>query len=150
MKPLTLALLALLLLGKLAHAGDNIHPEPGMWEQTTQLSADQSHWRTMSNSRGCMSKEQASDWENTARQQIAAAQCTVQNLSVAGGKLSGLVTCANVYQAQMKLSGTYDGSRYDIDLVSTGTVPMPAPAGGKAVPVKLYGKWTGRLVGMCS
>lgn len=150
MKTFALTTLCLMLHGSYAYAADTIHPEPGMWEQTTQLSGDQTHWRTMGSSRGCLTKEQAADWDNTARQQIAAAQCTVQSLNVAGGTISGMVTCANTYQTQMKLSGSYDGSHYDIDLVSTGTVPMPAPAGGKVVPVKLYAKWTGRLVGMCS
>ncbi len=36
------------------------------------------------------------------------------------------------------------------DLVSTSTIMMPPAAGGQAVPVKLYGKWTGRMVGVCS
>ncbi len=134
MKTFALTTLCLMLHGGYTYAADTIHPEPGMWEQTTQLSADQTHWRTMGSSRGCLTKEQAADWDNTPRQQIAAAQCTVQSLNVAGGTINGMVTCANAYQTQMKLSGSYDGSHYDIDLVSTGTVPMPAPAGARWCP----------------
>jgi len=65
------------------------------------------------------------------------------------GKIRGTISCANENQVQMKVDGRYDNRSYDIDLVSTGTIMMPA-AGGQAVPVKLYGKWTGRMVGACS
>lgn len=66
------------------------------------------------------------------------------------GKISGTISCANENQVQMKVDGRYDNRSYDIDLVSTSTIMMPPAAGGQAVPVKLYGKWTGRMVGVCS
>lgn len=150
MKHIALTALTLIALTGFAHAGDSIRPEPGMWEQTTLLSPDGSNWKKMSHTQGCMTKEQATDWESKARQQITAAQCTVQSLSVSMGKISGTITCANMNHTQMKMEGSYDGRSYDIDLVSTGTVMLPPAAGGKAVPVKLYGKWTGRMVRACS
>ena len=63
---------------------------------------------------------------------------------------SGTISCATETQVQMKVDGRYDNRSYDIDLVSTSTIMMPPAAGGQAVPVKLYGKWTGRMVGVCS
>ena len=142
--------LALLLVSTFAHAGDNIRPAPGMWVGATKLSADRTNGRTMSDTRGCMTKEDATDWESNTRQQIAAAQCSVQSLTVGMGKISGTISCANENQVQMKVDGRYDNRSYDIDLVSTSTIMMPPAAGGQAVPVKLYGKWTGRMVGVCS
>ena len=121
-----------------------------MWVGVTKLSVDRTNWRTMSDKRGCLTKEDATDWESNARRQIATAQCSVQSLSVSMGKISGTISCATETQVQMKVDGRYDNRSYDIDLVSTSTIMMPPAAGGQAVPVKLYGKWTGRMVGVCS
>lgn len=66
------------------------------------------------------------------------------------GKISGTINCATDTQVQMKMDGRYDSRSYDIGLVSTGSIMMPPAAGDQAVPVKLYGKWTGRMVGACS
>jgi hypothetical protein len=142
--------LALLMLSTLAQASDNIRPDPGMWVGVTKLSVDRTNWRTMSDKRGCLTKEDATDWESNARRQIAAAQCSVQSLTVSMGKISGTISCATETQVQMKVDGRYDNRSYGIDLVSTSTIMMSPAAGGQAVPVKLYGKWTGRMVGVCS
>jgi len=93
-----------------------------MWVGVTKLSVDRTNWRTMSDTRVCMTKEDATDWESNARQQIAAAQCSVQSLTVGMGKIGGTISCANENQVQMKVDGRSTTG------VTTSTSSPPAPS----------------------
>jgi len=130
-------------------AGDLVKPEAGMWEQSTLVSADGKSWRPGVKNKGCMTEAQANAWESQVRQQIAAASCTINSLSVAGGQISGVISCTSINQPVVSINGQYNGSSYSVDLASSAVVDMSQVGGPAKAPVKSFAKWTGRHVGPC-
>jgi hypothetical protein len=126
-----------------------VTPEPGMWEQSTQLSPDGKTWRPGVRTKGCLSAEQATQWESQVRQQIAAANCTVSSLAVAGGRISGVIACTSINQPTVSISGIYTGDAYSVDLASSGVVDLTQVGGSSQTPVKAFARWTGKHLGAC-
>lgn len=130
----------------------SITPEAGMWEQATFISSDGKNWQPALKNSGCLSASEAAAWESQARQQMTSAGCTVDKMSVANGKMSGVVACRNasmaamdVKEAVMNVQGQYSDKAYSIEL-SASTVPQSATSGS---PVKYFLKWTGQRLGAC-
>lgn len=125
----------------IGHTGTLDDPKPGMWQQSTQLSPDGKRWQPGVKTQGCLTEAQASQWEDQVRQQIAAASCTVQSLSVIGGKIDGVIACNSINQPVVQVSGLYSDAAYSVNLASSGVV-------GTA-PVTVFAKWVGRRLGSC-
>jgi hypothetical protein len=141
--------LALAALSTSCLAAGLVTPEAGMWEQSTQLSPDGKTWRPGVKNKGCLSAEQATQWESHVRQQIAAASCTVNALTVVDGRISGVISCTSINQPTVSINGAYTSSAYSVDLASSGVVDLTQVGGSSQSPVKAFAKWTGKLVGPC-
>lgn len=141
MRKKLLTLLATAALAPLAHTGTLDDPKPGLWRQSTQLSPDGKQWRPGVKTQGCLTEAQAAQWEENVRQQIAAASCTVQSLSVIGGKIDGVIACNTINRPVVQISGLYSDSSYSVNLASSGVV-------GTA-PVTVFAKWVGSRLGSC-
>jgi Protein of unknown function (DUF3617) len=136
-----LILLAAVAASAIGHTGTLDDPKAGLWQQSTQLSPDGRQWRPGVKTQGCLTEAQASQWEENVRQQIAAASCTVQSLTVIGGKIDGVIACTSINQPVVQVSGLYSDSAYSVNLASSGVV-------GTA-PVTVFAKWVGRRLGSC-
>ena len=147
MTPTRLFLIASLCAGATAHAGDFVNP--GKWEQVTLLSPDGVNWRPGTRTQGCLTQQQADDWVSQVKRQIATAGCTSRSLSVGNGKINGVIACPSVNQPVVKVTGQYSNSDYSADLVSEGVVDASAIGGPSQMPVKVYSRWSGRLLGPC-
>lgn len=141
MRKSLLVLFAAVAVSPVSHGGTLDDPKPGLWQQSTQLSPDGRQWRPGVKTQGCLTEAQASQWEENVRQQIAAASCTVQSLSVIGGKIDGVIACHSINQPVVQVSGLYSDSAYSVNLASAGVV-------GTA-PVTVFAKWVGRRLGSC-
>ena len=139
MKRISFLLTVLLTASHAARAGDFV--APGLWEQTTSRSADGKTWRPGVRTRGCLTPQQADDWVPHVPQQIAAAGCEATTLSIAGGEVSGVLSCPAQTASAVRISGSYSSSSYDIDVGVSGV----APSG----PVGLFARWKGRRLGDC-
>lgn len=134
-------LLAAVAVSPMGHTGTLDDPKAGLWQQSTQLSPDGKQWRPGVKTQGCLTEAQASQWEENVRQQIAAASCTVQSLTVIGGKIDGLIACNSINQPVVQVSGLYSDSAYSVNLASSGVVG--------STPVTVFAKWVGRRLGSC-
>jgi len=132
-----------------AAAADRIAPAPGLWEQSTALSADGKTWRPGRRTQGCLTEAQASDWDAQMRRQVAQASCTIDTLTVGGGRISGVIACATLNQPVVTLSGDYTDTAYDVNLVSAAVVDASQVGGPARAPVRMFARWTGRRVGPC-
>lgn len=130
-------------------AATRINPEAGLWEQTTMLSPDGKSWHPGTKTKGCLSEAQASAWESQVRQQIAAASCTVNSLSVVNGTIDGVIACSSINKPVVNLEGDYSKTAYSVNLVSSGVVDLRKLGGSANAPVTVFAKWTGARVGDC-
>lgn len=136
-----LLLLAALAASSLAHTGTLDDPKAGLWQQSTQHSPDGKQWRPGVKTQGCLTETQAANWEENVRQQIAAANCAVQSLTVIGGKIDGVIACTSINQPVVQVSGLYSDSAYSVNLASSGVV--------SGTPVTVFARWAGRRLGSC-
>ena len=136
-----LLLLAAIAASPLCHTGTLDDPKAGLWQQSTQHSPDGKQWRPGVKTQGCLTEAQASQWEENVRQQIAAASCTVQSLTVIGGKIDGVIACTTIYQPVVQISGLYSDSAYSVNLASSGVVA--------GAPLQVFARWAGRRLGSC-
>ncbi len=133
--------LSLALAAACSAAGAADFVQPGLWEQQTLLSADGKSWRPGTQSKGCLTKEQAGEWVSHVEAQIAATGCTASKLRVAGGKVDADIACPSQNQSRLLASGEYSDAAYSVNLVSDSTVG--------ASPVRVFAKWTGKRLGDC-
>lgn len=136
-----LILLAAIAVGPHGFAGTLDEPKAGLWQQSTEFSPDGTKWRPGVQTQGCLTPAQAAQWEQNVRQQIAAANCTVQTLTVVAGSINGVIACHHINQPVVRVSGLYDGAAYSLQLSSTAVVA--------GAPVKAFARWAGRRVGDC-
>jgi Protein of unknown function (DUF3617) len=136
-----LILLAAIAVSAHSSAGTLDEPKAGLWKQSTQLSPNGTQWRPGTETQGCLTPAQAAQWEQNVRQQIAAANCTVQTLTVIGGSVDGVIACSSINQPVVRVSGLYSNAAYSLQLASTGVVA--------GAPVKAFARWVGRRVGDC-
>jgi hypothetical protein len=139
MHRISFVLAGLLLAIPAARAADFV--APGVWEQTTSRSTDGKTWRPGVRTQGCLTQQQADDWVPQVRQQIAAAGCEATTLTIAGGKVSGVLSCPGQAASAVRIGGSYTASAYDIDVGVSGAVPSG--------PVGLFARWKGRRLGDC-
>ena len=130
--------------------------EPGQWEATNEIlsasapglpkgALDQmvGQKTTVSN---CVTPEQA---EKPSANFLAAqknSDCTYQDFSMEGGRVTGTMTCkgANMPgKMVMKMDGRYDPKSYDLDM------EMNASDLGEGMSMALKAKTTGKWVGAC-
>ncbi|HEX8401948.1 MAG TPA: DUF3617 domain-containing protein [Allosphingosinicella sp.] len=131
--------------------------EPGQWEATneiTQVSAPNmpgdvlgqmvGRKTTVSN---CITPEQAAKPSANFLAAQASNECTYQDWTMDGGRMSGRMTCKGGQMpgtVAMTMSGSYAPTAYDLDMVmKTGGLP-----GGLSMEVKA--KTTGRRTGECT
>jgi hypothetical protein len=131
--------------------------EPGQWEATNEIISASApgmpenvlkqmvgQKTTVSN---CITPEQAA---KPSANFLAAQQnnnCTYQNWSMQGGRMTGTMTCEGGEmpgKVIMKMSGNYASSRYDLDM-DMNTTGLP---NGMTMTIKA--KTTGRRVGECT
>ncbi len=136
-----LILLAAVAASPLGHSGTLDDPQAGLWQQRTEHSPDGKRWRPGVQTQGCLTETQAAHWEDNVRQQIAAANCAVQSLTVIGGKIDGVIACTSINQPVVQVSGLYSDSAYSVHLASSGVVA--------GAPVTVFARWAGRRLGAC-
>lgn len=137
MQKLTVAM-GVLLLGSIAHAGE---VTPGMWATTTSYSMNGSPMRPIQQ-QGCLSAQDAANYEKNLLQQAAAGGCTPITFEMSNGKVVGEFNCVSpTSRGVVTANGRYSTMDYDVDVRSKGT--------SQATPYDVTGKWTGKRLGDC-
>ena len=83
------------------------------------------------------------------RRQVAQAGCTVDSLTVGGGRIAGVIACATANQPVVRLSGDYTDTAYAVNLESSAVVDASQAGGPARATVRMFARWTGRRVGPC-
>lgn len=121
---------------------------PGLWSEQVSLSMDQGRtWRARPPVKHCVSAQQAATPSERLRELIEADGCSADGVSVASGRIEGVVACASHGGARIKLSGQYSDTHYDV----TGDATGKAEVNGQVVdmPVRFQSRWKGQRVGAC-
>lgn len=134
----------------------SVKVEPGQWRSTTEiLSAEgplpqqalqqmRGHKTEVSN---CITPEQAKRPSANFLAAQQGSECTYQQFSMQGGKLSGRMTCTGGQlpgKMVTVMRGDYGPSGYDM------TMDMETPSMPGAGPVKIRARTRGSRVGECS
>lgn len=129
---------------------------PGQWEATNEILSvsapgmpknvvQQMLRKTIV--RNCITPEQAANPDANFLAAQKDSNCTYQDWSMSGGKMSGIMTCGGEGmpgQMKMNMQGRYGATSYAMDM-SMETAGMP---GGMNMTVK--SRTTGRRVGECA
>lgn len=132
-----------------AAAADLVKLDAGLWEHSIRVSQDGTSWHTAEQGKTCLSAAEATSWDAEVRGQLAAAHCAVNRLSVADGGISGVISCPDINQFQVSISGQYTPRAYSIDVASSAGLDMRPVGGSKKSPIKRFAQWRGRLLGSC-
>ncbi|MCA0177274.1 MAG: DUF3617 domain-containing protein [Proteobacteria bacterium] len=122
---------------------------PGLWSEQVSHSMDQGHtWRARPPVKHCVSAQQAATPSERLRELIEAEGCSTDGVSVAKGRIEGVVVCTSHGGARIKLSGQYSDTRYNV----TGDATGQAEVNGQVIdmPLRIQSRWTGQRVGACS
>ena len=130
-------------------AADSVKFDAGLWEQTTEVSLDGRSWKPAEQEKACLSETDAAHVESEVRRQIAAGHCKVDRLSLGNGRISGAISCPDIGQLEVKISGEYTPRAYSIDVDSSAILDMSGVSGFAHSPIRRLAKWKGRLVGPC-
>lgn len=122
---------------------------PGLWSEQVSLSMDQGRtWRARPAVQHCVSAQQVDTPAQRLRELLAADGCSADGVSVAKGRIEGVVVCTSHGGARVKLSGQYSDTSYDV----TGDATGKAEVNGQVVdmPLRIQSRWKGQRVGACS
>lgn len=132
-----------------AIAADRVKFDAGLWQHMNRVSSDGASWQPVETARTCLSEAQTTSWDAQVREQIAAAHCTIDRLSVADGRISGVIACPGIYRYRASVSGQYTSRAYSIDVVSSAVLDMSRAGGSAKSPITRFAQWRGHRIGAC-
>jgi hypothetical protein len=137
-------------------AASNLKPRPGRWQANFRVEsiempglppqAKEAMNKSMASAQSyftCLTAEQA-DKPDARFFQKAAAGCTYDRFTMAGGKIDALMTCKpGAGPTQMAMTGTYGEDIYDLKITGSGEM-------AKGMPMRIGMAVTSRRVGECN
>lgn len=149
MNGFVLTVLAACVVCMPAIAGEPVKFDPGLWEHSVRVSLDGTSWKTAEQGQTCLSVAEAGSWDAEIREQIASADCTVDQLSVAGGRVAGVVSCPDVNQFKASIIGQYTPRSYSMDVTSSVVLDTRQGGGSAKSAMKRLAQWRGHRIGPC-